>query len=82
MLSEAEFEQLLEAYHQRLGRDLPRRRDSHDTLPGGDILSMIHDLVLGLLKTAGSTNAAQGRRWFDRHMQEAFALLIAQKAPS
>ena len=39
-------------------------------------VSMIHDLVLGLLKTAGFTNAAQGRRWFDGHLQEAFALLI------
>ncbi len=45
--------------------------------PAGRILSLIHDLVLGLLKTAGFTNAAQGRRWFDGHLQEAFALLIA-----
>ena len=44
--------------------------------PAGRILSLIHDLVLGLLKTAGFTNAAQGRRWFDGHLPEAFALLI------
>ena len=45
--------------------------------PAGHILSLIHDLVLGLLKTAGFTNAAQGRRWFDGHLHEAFALLLA-----
>ena len=44
--------------------------------PAGRLLSLIHDLVLGLLKTAGFTNAAQGRRWFDGHLPEAFALLI------
>lgn len=45
--------------------------------PAGQILSIIHDLVLGLLKTAGFTNAAQGRRWFAGHLPEAFALLTA-----
>ena len=44
--------------------------------PAGRILSLIHDLVLGLLKTAGFTNAAQGRRWFDGHLHAAFALLL------
>jgi predicted transposase YbfD/YdcC len=48
----------------------------------GQIVSIIHDLVLGLLKTAGFTNAAQGRRWFDGHLPEAFALLIGQPALS
>ena len=50
--------------------------------PAGHLLSIIHDLVLGLLKTAGFTNAAQGRRWFDGHLSEAFALLTRQPAPS
>ena len=50
--------------------------------PAGHLLSMIHDLVLGLLKTAGFTNAAQGRRWFDGHLSQAFALLIGQQALS
>lgn len=45
--------------------------------PAGRILSLIHNLVLGLLKTAGFTNAAQGRRWFDGHLQAAFALLLS-----
>lgn len=46
--------------------------------PAGRILSILHDLVLGLLKTAGFTNAAQGRRWFAGHLPEAFALLTGQ----
>jgi hypothetical protein len=46
--------------------------------PAGHLLSLIHDLVLGLLKTAGFTNAAQGRRWFDGHLPQALALLIGQ----
>jgi predicted transposase YbfD/YdcC len=60
-------------------RDVTFREDAtRMTLgPAGHILSLIHDLVLGLLKTAGFTNAAQGRRWFDGHLPEAFALLIA-----
>ena len=41
------------------------------------ILSIVHDLVLGLLKRAGFTNAAKGRRWFEGHLQEAFALLCS-----
>jgi predicted transposase YbfD/YdcC len=43
----------------------------------GRILAIIHNLVLGLLKKAGFSNAAQGRRWFNGHIQEAFALLIS-----
>ena len=50
--------------------------------PAGHILSIIHDLVLGLLKTAGFTNAAQGRPWFDGHLSEAFARLIGHQALS
>jgi hypothetical protein len=45
-------------------------------------LAIVHNLVLGLLKMAGFTNAAQGRRWFAGHLQEAFALLIAGISPS
>lgn len=50
--------------------------------PAGRILSIVHDLVLGLLWTAGFTNAAQGRRWFDGHLQAAFELLVGGKALS
>jgi hypothetical protein len=50
--------------------------------PAGRILAIIHNLVLGLLKSAGFTNAAQGRRWFAGHLPQALALLIAAPAPS
>jgi hypothetical protein len=50
--------------------------------PAGRILSILHDLLLGLLKTAGFTNAAQGRRWFAGHLPEAFALLTGQSGLS
>jgi predicted transposase YbfD/YdcC len=43
----------------------------------GSILSMVHNLVLSLLKTAGFANAAQGRRWFEGHLQQAFNLLLS-----
>ena len=45
--------------------------------PAARILSIIHDLVLGLLKQAGFTNAAKGRRWFEGHLPQAFALLCS-----
>ena len=45
--------------------------------PAARILSIIHDLVLGLLKRAGFSNAAKGRRWFEGHLQQAFALLCS-----
>jgi predicted transposase YbfD/YdcC len=50
--------------------------------PAGRILSLVHNLVVALLRTAGFTNAAQGRRWFDGHLQEAFALLTGGKVLS
>lgn len=43
----------------------------------GSILSIVHNLILGLLKRAGFTNAAQGRRWFEGHLRQAFTLLIS-----
>lgn len=43
----------------------------------GSILSIINNLVLGLLKRAGFSNSAKGRRWFDGHLHDAFALLIS-----
>ncbi len=45
--------------------------------PSGSILSVIHNLVLGLLKRAGFVNSAKGRRWFEGHIRDAFALLIS-----
>jgi predicted transposase YbfD/YdcC len=46
----------------------------------GSILSVIHNLVLGLLKRAGFVNSAKGRRWFEGHIQDAFALLISENS--
>jgi len=43
----------------------------------GCILAMIHNLVLGLIKQAGYHNAAHARRYFDGHIDQAFALLLA-----
>ena len=43
----------------------------------GSILSIVNNLVLGLLKRAGFSNSAKGRRWFDGHLQDAFALLLS-----
>jgi predicted transposase YbfD/YdcC len=41
----------------------------------GRILATIHNLVLGLIKRAGYKNAAQARRYFDGHLDQAFSLL-------
>jgi predicted transposase YbfD/YdcC len=59
-------------------RDVTFREDATRMTQGaaGRILAIVHNLVLGLLNKAGFTNAAQGRRWFAGHIQEAFALLI------
>lgn len=43
----------------------------------GSILSIVHNLVIALIKKAGFNNCARGRRWFAGHIQEAFNLLIA-----
>ena len=60
-------------------RDVTFHEDATRMTKGaaGRVLAIVHNLVLGLLKMAGFTNAAQGRRWFAGHLQEAFALLIA-----
>jgi predicted transposase YbfD/YdcC len=44
----------------------------------GSILSIVHNLVLGLLKFAGFSNSARGRRWFEGHLEDAFALLTSE----
>jgi predicted transposase YbfD/YdcC len=48
----------------------------------GGILAMVHNLVLGLIKQAGFRNAAQARRYFDGHIDQAFSLLLAGPSPS
>lgn len=48
----------------------------------GRILATVHNLVLSLIKRAGYINAAQARRYFEGHLQEAFALLVSVNSPS
>ena len=48
----------------------------------GPILATVHNLVLGLIKWAGYQNAAQARRYFEGHVDEAFALLTSVKSRS
>lgn len=43
----------------------------------GRILATIHNVVLALIKQAGFQNAARARRWFDGHLDQAFALLVS-----
>jgi predicted transposase YbfD/YdcC len=42
----------------------------------GRILATIHNLIIGLIKRAGYHNAAQARRYYDGHINEAFQLLL------
>ncbi len=42
----------------------------------GQILATIHNVFLALIKQAGFHYAAQARRWFAGHLDQAFALLV------
>ena len=59
-------------------RDVTFHEDATRMTQGtaGCILAMIHNLALGLIKQAGYHNAAQARRYFDGHINQAFALLL------
>ena len=59
-------------------RDVTFREDATRMTKGaaGRILATIHNVVLALIKQAGFQNAAQARRWFDGHIDQAFALLV------
>jgi len=50
--------------------------------PAGRILATVHNLVLGLIKRAGYKNAAQARRYYEGHIDEAFTLLITVNSRS
>lgn len=65
-------------------RDVTFREDATRMTIGvaGSILSIVNNLVLGLLKRAGFANSAKGRRWFDGHLQEAFHLLVSKNSLS
>lgn len=60
-------------------RDVTFREDATRMTKGaaGRNLATIHNLVLALIKQAGFHNAAQARRWFAGHIDQAFALLIS-----
>ena len=60
-------------------RDVTFREDATRMTVGaaGSIYSIVHNLVLGLLKKAGFSNAAKARRWFEGHIKEAFDLLLS-----
>jgi len=59
-------------------RDVTFREDATrmTKAAAGRILATIHNVVLALIKQAGFHNAAQARRWFDGHLNQAFALLV------
>ncbi len=50
--------------------------------PAGRILAMVNNLVLGLIRRAGYSNAAKARRYYEGHLREAFSLLITGKQRS
>ena len=58
-------------------RDVTFHEDATRMTKGasGRILSIVHNLVLSLIKKAGYKNAAEARRWFAGHIPEAFILL-------
>ena len=60
-------------------RDVTFHEDATRMTKGaaGRLLAMIHNLALGLIKQAGYHNAAQARRYFAGHLDQAFALLMA-----
>ena len=60
-------------------RDVTFHEDATRMTKGtaGRTLAMVHNLTLGLIKQAGYHNAAQARRYFAGHLDQAFALLLA-----
>lgn len=65
-------------------RDVTFREDATRMTIGaaGKILATVHNLVIGLIKRAGHSNAAKARRHYDGHIAEAFGLLLTAKLPS
>lgn len=63
-------------------RDVTFREDATRMTLGaaGRILATIHNLLVALIGRAGFHNAAQARRWFAGHIDQAFALLTASAA--
>lgn len=62
-------------------RDVTFQEDATRMTVGdaGRNLATVHNLVIGLIKRAGFKNAAQARRYFEGHLEEAFHLLISTR---
>jgi predicted transposase YbfD/YdcC len=60
-------------------RDVTFREDATRMTIGasGRILATVHNLVIGLIKRAGYSNAAKARRYYEGHIDQAFSLLIS-----
>jgi len=60
-------------------RDVTFREDATRMTKGaaGRILATTHNVALALIKRAGFQNAAQARRWFAGHIDQAFTLLVS-----
>ena len=65
-------------------RDVTFREDATRMTIGaaGRILATVHNLVVGLIKRAGYKNAAQARRYYEGHIDQAFILLTTVKSLS
>lgn len=62
-------------------RDVTFREDATrmTIAAAGFILATIHNLIIGLIKRAGHSNAAKARRYYEGHIAEAFDLLLNAK---
>lgn len=62
-------------------RDVTFREDATRMTIGaaGRVLATIHNLLIGLIKRAGYTNAAKARRFYEGHIHQAFSLLTTIK---
>ena len=62
-------------------RDVTFREDATRMTIGaaGRVLATVHNLVIGLIKRAGYTNAAKARRYFEGHIDQAFTLLTTKR---
>ncbi len=60
-------------------RDVTFKEDATRMTIGqaAQILASIHNLVIALIRKANFHNAAQARRWFGGHIDQAFAILIS-----
>jgi predicted transposase YbfD/YdcC len=62
-------------------RDVTFREDATRMTIGaaGRVLATMHNLVIGLIKRAGFSNAAKARRYYEGHIDQAFSTLINAK---